>query len=135
MNAMTPDEFTRLLDIHGADQARWPEAQREAAQLLCEASPAARAQWAAARRLDRQIAAARAPRPDPARQARIVSGALARIRARGEPLLDWSWLFTRPIGAAFAASLVAGWLVGSGLGDAPATRHAAVLLQLEDLIQ
>ena len=135
MMTMTLEEFSRLLDTHGADLARWPDAQRDAARRLCEASPAARGQWMAARRLDMLLAAGRAPAPDPARQARVVAGAMARIRARAEPLLDWRWLFTRPIGAAFAASLVAGWLVGMGLGDGPAPQHLLTDFRFEDLFQ
>lgn len=135
MTPMNPEEFSRLLDTHGADLERWPEAQRAAARALFEASPAARAQWMAARRLDALLAAGRAPPPDPARQARIVAGAMARLRARAEPLLDWRWLFPRPIGAAFAASLVAGWLVGVQLGDGALPHPLLADLRFEDLFQ
>ncbi|GGJ35410.1 hypothetical protein [Neoroseomonas lacus] len=132
---MNPREFSRLLDTHGADPDRWPEALREAARALCEISPTARGQWMAAKRLDVLLAAGRAPVPDPARRARIVAGAMARLRVRAEPFLDWRWLFTRPIGAAFAASLVAGWLVGMELGDGTAPHQMPADLRLEDLLQ
>ena len=135
MTPMNPEEFSRLLDTHGADPERWPEAQRAAARALSEASPAVRAQWMAAKRLDALLAAGRAPQPEPARQARIVTGAMARLRARTEPLLDWRWLFPRPIGAAFAASLVAGWLVGVQLGDGALPHPLLADLRFEDLFQ
>jgi hypothetical protein len=135
MTPMSPGDFSRLLDTHGADPERWPDAQRAAARALCEVSTAARDQWMAAKRLDSLLAAGRAPVPDPARQARIVAGAMARLRARAEPLLDWRWLFPRPIGAAFAASLVAGWLVGVEIGDGVLPHHVLANLRFEDLFQ
>lgn len=36
---MTPVEFSELLDRHGADLARWPEAERMAAQALLNKGP------------------------------------------------------------------------------------------------
>jgi hypothetical protein len=132
---MRLEDFSRLLDTHGADPERWPEVPRAAARALCAVSTAARAQWMAARRLDALLAAGRAPVPDPARQARIVAGAMARLRKRAEPLLDWRWLFPRPIGAAFAASLVAGWLVGVEIGDGVLPQHVLAHLRFEDLFQ
>lgn len=131
---MNTEQFTCLLDAHGADPDRWPEEQRAAALALCAASPSAHGQWMAAKRLDALLAAARAPVPDPARQARIVAGAVARLRAQAETLLDWRWLLlTRPIGAAFAASLVAGWLVGIELAESASTPLALADLRFEDL--
>ncbi len=130
---MTREQFTSLLDTHGADPDRWPEGQRAAALALCAASPAAHGEWMAARRLDGLLAAARAPVPDPARQARIVAGAVARLRVQTETVLDWRWLFPRPIGAAFAASLVAGWLVGIELAESASPYLALADLRFEDL--
>lgn len=132
---MTPQEFTRLLDTYGADAERWPEEARAAARRLCEASPAARRQWAAARRLDAQLAAGRSMPRDPARESRIVAGAMARIRALAEPVLDWRWFFTRSMGAALAASVVVGWLVGMGLPGEVPPHHLAGGFRFEDLIQ
>jgi hypothetical protein len=130
---MNPAQFARLLDTHGADPERWPEAQRDAARALCEVSPDARRQWMAAKRLDVLLADRGAPVPDPARQARVVAGAMARLRAQAEPLLHWRWLFTRPIGAAFAVSLVAGFLVGLELADVAAVHQGPAELRFEDL--
>jgi len=130
---MNTQQFTRLLDTHGADPARWPEPERAAALAFCAASPAARETWRAARRTEALLAAGRAPMPDPARQARIVAAAVARLRAQAEPLLDWRWLFTRPVGAAFAASLAAGWLVGIEWAEATSAYMALAVLGFEDL--
>jgi hypothetical protein len=133
MIPMNAEQLTCLLDTHGADPDRWPEGQRVAALALCAASPAAHGQWMAAKRLDVLLAAARAPVSDPARQARIVAGAVARLCAQADMFLEWRWLFTRPIGAAFAASLVAGWLVGIELAESGTTYLALTDLRFEDL--
>jgi hypothetical protein len=130
---MDTEKFACLLDAHGPDPDRWPEGLRAAALALCAATPAAHGQWLAARRLDAMLAAARAPVPESARQARIVAGAVARLRAQADTFLDWRWLFTRPVAAAFAASLVAGWLVGIELAESASTYLALADLRLEDL--
>jgi anti-sigma factor RsiW len=54
--AMTLARFQHLLDVHGADLARWPQAQRAAADRLLAADPAAAAALARARALDALIA-------------------------------------------------------------------------------
>jgi len=135
MTMMTPEAFTRLLDTHGAEPARWPEAHREAALRLCETSPEAQARWMEAGRLDALLAAGRTARREPAREARIVAAAMARIRARAELVLDWRWLFTRSMRVALAACLVAGWFVGVGFGDDAPRQTLAGDIHLEDLIQ
>jgi hypothetical protein len=130
---MNTEQLACLLDTHGADPDRWPEGQRAAALALCAVSPVAHGQWMAAKRLDAMLAAAKAPVPDSARQTRIVAGAVARLRAQTDTFLDWRWLFTRPVAAAFAASLVAGWLVGIELAESASTYLALADLRFEDL--
>ena len=53
---MTLAQFVELLDIHGADPARWPDPSREAAQKLLAANAAAAAALAGAADLDARIA-------------------------------------------------------------------------------
>jgi anti-sigma factor RsiW len=53
---MTRARFHRLLDIHGADFARWPQAERHAADRLLATDPTAAAALARARGLDALIA-------------------------------------------------------------------------------
>jgi hypothetical protein len=53
---MTLAQFVELLDIHGADPARWPDPSREAAQELLAANADARAVLAGATDLDALIA-------------------------------------------------------------------------------
>ncbi len=52
---MTLAQFVELLDIHGADPARWPDPSRAAAQELLAADAAARAALAGATNLDALI--------------------------------------------------------------------------------
>jgi anti-sigma factor RsiW len=54
--AMTLARFEHLLDVYGADLARWPPAQRTAAERVLTADPAAAAALARARDLDALIA-------------------------------------------------------------------------------
>ena len=110
---MDLDRFTRLLETHGADLARWPAAERDAASRLLAVSSAARAAWSQATRLEALFARDR-PAVDAARRNAIATAALRRIRtlpARGEPA-GWRWLFSPVLGAAFAATLVIGCFVG-----------------------
>ncbi|HEV2957319.1 MAG TPA: hypothetical protein VGX95_14465 [Xanthobacteraceae bacterium] len=53
---MTLARFQRLLDVHGADLARWPQPQRAAAERLLAADGAAAAALAQARALDMLVA-------------------------------------------------------------------------------
>jgi ferric-dicitrate binding protein FerR (iron transport regulator) len=53
---ITLTHFQRLLDVHGADLARWPTRQRAAAERLLASDGAAAAIFAQARALDALIA-------------------------------------------------------------------------------
>lgn len=77
---MRLDLFTRLIDTHGADPARWPPAQRPAALALLEASAEARALRDDALALDAALRDS-LPGPDAAALARM-RGHLARAVAR-----------------------------------------------------
>lgn len=59
---MTERRFARLVAAHGADPARWPEAERHAGRDWVARHPAATVELAAARRLDALIDRT-APRP------------------------------------------------------------------------
>jgi hypothetical protein len=52
---MTLARFQHLLDVHGADRARWPQAQQAAADRLLAGDPAAATTLARARELDALI--------------------------------------------------------------------------------
>jgi anti-sigma factor RsiW len=70
--SMTLARFEHLLDVHGADPARWPQAQRAAADRLLADDPAAATALARARELDALIVREPAPAGADAAAARIV---------------------------------------------------------------
>lgn len=135
---MTLSEFRTLLDTHGADPGRWPPALREPARALAGRDLAARRHWEAARRLDALLADAAAMPADTAREAAVIHAALRRVRARQAERPDWRWLVSRPMRAAFAATILVGWLAGVSLDTwhpqpAPEVPGVAYLLGYVDL--
>jgi anti-sigma factor RsiW len=121
---MTPERFADLLDRRGPALARWPAADRAAAETLLADSPAARAALAKARALDAALRRA-LPHPDPAALARLQDriarsiaraplpappGLLARLRAALHPAAPAGW------GALVAVATCALWL---GLAGVP----------------
>ncbi|MFO7482162.1 hypothetical protein [Oceanibaculum nanhaiense] len=74
LQAMDLQRLEALLDAYGADPARWPAAERTAAQALLAADPDAQAQLEQTRQLDRALDAL-PPAPAPA------GDLAARIRA------------------------------------------------------
>jgi hypothetical protein len=113
---MTPRRFARLLDTHGADPARWPQACRGAALALLDSSAEARAMRDAAAALDAALRSS-LPQPDPAALARM-RNRLAHAVAR-EPLpvperrlLRW----LRPLAPFGAGALVTLMVCGLWLG-------------------
>jgi len=109
--------FRRLLDAHGADIARWPQAERAAACRLLATSPEARRLQGDAANLDRILEGARggvAPE-SVARVVGKVSGALpaqaipAARTLRGGPVVS---------AALFGALVVLGFVAGIAEPDA-----------------
>jgi hypothetical protein len=133
---MTNDRFKELLDAYGADPARWPQSEREAALAFAKSSDEARRLLDEAAALDRLIDLADTAAVTPALQARILAafpqprraGVIASLMP-GRP----TWI---PI-TALAASLLLGLGVGTfvptlaGIGD-PQGQDAA-LVALGDL--
>lgn len=112
-----------VLDIHGAEPRRWPQAEREALHALVARDPAARKAVAEAAALDRLLA--KAPPADAARIADLSQRILAAtapspVMRTGAhpvprtPVRRWA------VPAALAASLMLGIVVGSA-GWAPET--------------
>ncbi|HTH95993.1 MAG TPA: hypothetical protein VL574_01175 [Stellaceae bacterium] len=127
--------FADLLDTYGSDFRCWPAEEAEAAEALCQTSVEARAQYDEARALEALFRRDAMQPIDQARMTAILNGALTEIAAKprrraifgfGGFSFDWGWLFTRPVGAALAASLVAGWILGSVAPDAASWRSASV---------
>ena len=77
---MKADRFLIIVEAYGADPARWPEAEREAAlAYVAEAGAAAEALLAEARALDAGLAGHVAPLPDAAAFTRALAGAEAAL--------------------------------------------------------
>jgi len=129
---MTSDQFRRLLDTYGADPARWPPAERTAAEALIDVSADARALWLAAQRLDMLFATDRTPAASPAEKSAISEAALGRIRRLPRRSFDWRFLFSREVEAAFAAAVLAGLFAGFAFGPAldPPSQHSVPALAL-----
>jgi hypothetical protein len=123
---MTPERFAELLDRCGPVPARWPAAERTAAEALLAGSDAVRATLDRAQALD---AALRRdlPRPDPASIARLQHriarsiaraplpappGLLARLRAALQPAAPAGW------GALVTVATCALWLGLAGMPQA-----------------
>lgn len=130
---MTNERFKELLDAYGANPARWPEAEREAALALAKSSDEARRLLDEAAALDRLIDLAETTPVTPELQARILA-ALPELRRGGviASLMPGrpAWI---PI-TALAASLALGLGVGTfipalaGIGEQQAQDAALVAL-------
>ncbi len=105
-------DFAAALDRHGPRMARWPAADRGAAERLLADSAEARALVAAATSVDRAVAGLMQPaRPLPPLAGRAKS---ARTVRAGAVMPSWPRLAAFG-GAALAASLVLGFALGTAL--------------------
>lgn len=106
---MTLERFVELLDVHGADLGRFPEAERAEAERLLVESVEARGALEEAKLLDGALASLETPEPSPALAKRIVA-----IPAQYPRMSAW-WPFAtryRPV-----LALVAAALLGIGVGN------------------
>ena len=129
-------QFHRLLDIHGADLARWPARERAAARRLLAGAADARAAQSAALRLAELLARAA---PPPVGAARLrVAGALARLPRQDAPywwpapIALWDMLPRWPRAVALATMAVFGILVG--LTDLDVTTTPASSADISSLV-
>lgn len=99
---MDERRFREILDAHGGDPRRWPEAERAAAAAFLRDHPQAEEWRAEAAALDAMLDAAPAPPPSDLLARRILAGAPKPASV------------TRFAGAALAASLALGVLLGFG---------------------
>jgi hypothetical protein len=106
---MTLERFTQLLDIHGADLARFPEAERAAAELLLVESAEARSALEEAQLLEGALGSVESVEPSPDFAKRI-----AAIPARHPRTGAW-WPFATRYRPALA--MVAAALLGIGVGN------------------
>ena len=119
---MRLQRFHRLLDIHGADLARWPAEDRATAQRLLAEDPSAEAARRRARRLEACLDSF-APSVDLRAAARITRRlaslpAQRRFAAWRRPAFEWLGLAPPWPGlAALATMAMLGFLVGASNVD------------------
>ena len=106
---MTPDRFSDLADIYGADLRRWPEAEREAGRALLAARPELNAVLQAAAELDDALDAFRVAAPSMALRDRVIAQATMKTRA---PRRGWMDRLKLALGAGWAAAACAGVAAG-----------------------
>lgn len=115
MTALSLNRFRELVDAWGADPARWPAQEREAAEALLAQDGRARALQAQAASLDALLSGDRVPPPRPQLRRSILLAARAR-RTGFLPML-WNELGGLRVAApTLAASLVLGIAVADVFG-------------------
>jgi hypothetical protein len=114
---MTPEEFQRLAQAYGAVVARWPSAQRSAAEAYCAAWPEqARRVLAEAEALDLALDAWLPLNAGQDLRDRVIGLATSRAtRGQGR-----TWLWPTGIGIGLASACAAGLVLGVSLSQAPA---------------
>jgi hypothetical protein len=121
------DEFETLLDVHGPNWERWPDAERVQAQAFMAGSEPARSAFRQAERLEAALSLVPGLEPAPDLGNRIVR--LARVQSRAR--FRW-WPFDSPLpllGWAGAAAL--GLWVGS-VSELDAEAAAVDVVEIND---
>lgn len=112
---MTQERFLEILEAYGADPARWPEAEREAAQAYADAHPELVAQAIETeRQLDALLGTAEAE-VSPLLEARIL-----RQAPQLKPTVFEHWRLTGAVAAAVLVAVTIGFgsnLIGSEPAD------------------
>ena len=135
---MNIDRFKVLLDGYGADPARWPAAERAAAEAFARTSPEAASLIAAARALDRALECmpTAAPALDPVAVAAAASAApQRRARQPRRSGFGFAWPNFAGLAAAMAVGFVVGWtgMIGP-LDTATALADASPLSTTEEVL-
>jgi len=101
---MTLERLEVLLDAYGAAAERWPEAERDAARRMIEASGEARRMWESAAALDRLLDSLPADPPSPGLAADVLAAASPPRAPR-----RWTRVLVAAVPLAAAAAVVL-WL-------------------------
>lgn len=116
---MTLERLQTILDAYGADPARWPEAERMAAERLLAAMPEAHVKYEAAARLDTMLDSTTLPKLRPL-DTTILTARVVAMPQRDPLRHPLGWLVhtigvdgPAAAGLALAAAL-AGFLIGWG---------------------
>lgn len=127
---MTLDRLREILDAYGADQDRWPAAEREAVLALLAASPEARAAARAAMALDDLLARYDNPAAGAFDPLKIVAATKSTAPAN-DNRVEIRW----PNLAGLAAAAVVGFYVGwSGLDQSLASPSLAQAIEQAELL-
>lgn len=134
---MAIERLEAIVAAYGADPARWPAAEREAAASLLARSEAARALTEHAAALDAALDTVPPLSPTPALRAAVLAAAprhapssfLARLREGWRAARD-EFGNVPAMGSLLAASLVLGVLAGGILAGTPAAESDPDLMQL-----
>ncbi len=121
---MTLEQFTQLLNIHGADLARFPESERAAAERLLVESVEARSALEEAQLLDGALGSLESADPSPELAKRI-----GAIPVRHPRTGAW-WPFATRYRPALA--MVAAALLGIGVGNWAYSTSAPLDAQLSE---
>lgn len=120
---VTLPEFVDLLDIHGHEMDRWPEAERNAGQLLLAESAEARQALDQARQLAMMLSGVHAPEPSAHLRARVLEVPIRHPRETGTSWWPFKTL-TRPLlglAAAAVLGIASGALVPPVADELPST--------------
>lgn len=143
-NSITEERVAQILSAYGADTARWPADERQAAQTFLQHSEPARRLYAEEEKLDAWLEVVPVPAgASAALHARIVDVARAGVAGSAAAAAmpagsSWqrfkeiwagfgAW---RPVGAALAASLMLGVVFGGIVGPANAKPEPVDLVEL-----
>ena len=128
----TTEALANLLDRHGSDPDRWPQAQRPLALALVQNDAEAGRLLDEARALDAALDALPVPAMPPRLPERVLD---ALPRDYAEIVLDWLVAnFWRPVGFALAPLLV-GFALGNAQQDGTGDLEDAVTLLAFDEVQ
>ena len=143
-NEISLQRLEEIVGAWGASPARWPQAERAAAEALLASSAEARRLVAAAQRLDSLLDAAPAEAPSEALMARLmaarpcpVASAPAATRAprrRWRALIEAVWPYGSPAipAGTLAASIMLGVMIGSTADYSPLTDTTALAGEVAD---
>jgi hypothetical protein len=124
---MTPERLRALIDAYGADAARWPLAERDAARALLAASPERwRTDLASAAELDDLLRLDAVPGPSLALQLAIERSAPGKDARRPAPRWWWPSLGLAGVGAAGALAGVLTMSVLIGLDSVPGATASSI---------
>jgi hypothetical protein len=117
---MTADRFAALLAAYGAKPRRWPDAERDAAQVFARTDPRAAALLEDAADIDDLLLAHRVPSPSPMLAAAVIARAPRR-----------RWTRARLWWAAFGLGLAGAGGVLAGSAATAALERPAIAMPLE----